>query len=331
TIKRFGAIKNSWLFRAPQFEYVDIRRQGGWEMNHFFYTGREIVLQPEEVATDFQTLPPTDAPICFKRAVVGLGNQCALDYCAKNIPSEIYQQFRDEIAEHYWRIPNAMAEPSALGDKKRKKDKHALKCLDLARYYNFEGVGGSHGLEGMEKASRVGQQQPDAIDREQDYKDMSGSGAFGASTTPPPPSPKRKLVVGIIQREGSRRMINDNEMVEALVKAGFRVKWMSFDHGCCLAETAYLLRDVQVLISPHGNAIGTSLFMPTTNLVSTIISVDTTRYDEEWFKHTTMALGQRFMHAKCGPINYPDDETKARCPFVRDNDIAHYYAMSLQY
>ncbi|KAF9162616.1 hypothetical protein DFQ26_003404 [Actinomortierella ambigua] len=281
-MKRFGATKNSWLFRAPQFEYVDIRRQGGWEMNHFFYTGREIVLQPEEVATDFQTLPPTDAPICFKRAVVGLGNQCALDYCANNIPSEIYQQFRDEIAEYYWRTPNAMAEPSALGDKKRKKDKHALKCLDLARYYNFEG-------------------------------------------------PKRKLVVGIIQREGSRRMINDNEMVEALVKAGFRVKWMSFDHGCGLAETAYLLRDVQVLISPHGNAIGTSLFMPTTNPVSTIISVDTTRYDEEWFKHTTMALGQRFMHAKCGPINYPDDETKARCLFVRDNDIAHYYAMSLQY
>ncbi|KAF9920554.1 hypothetical protein FBU30_009604 [Linnemannia zychae] len=343
TMKRFGATKNSWLFRAGRFKYDDIRRQGNWEMDHFFYTGREIVLNIEEVSTHFQTLPPVDAPICFKRAVIGLGSQCALNYCVNNIPSEIYQQFRDEIAEHYWQTPKlweghvafqrkaietkeaamdvSEAETVSINNEPR-KEKNSLKCLDLARYYNFDGVSNDHGLEDKEKAIRVGQRNPDVIDREQDYMDLSESRTNHATTA----APKRKLVVGILQREGSRRLINDNELVETLVKSGFRVKWMTFDHGCGLAETAYLLRDVQVLISPHGNAIGTSLFMPTNDPVPTIISVDTTRYDEGWFKFTTMALAQRFMHAKCGPNDYPDEETKARCPFFYDDNIAHFHA-----
>ncbi|KAF9974344.1 hypothetical protein BGZ73_002263 [Actinomortierella ambigua] len=125
-----------------------------------------------------------------------------------------------------------------------------------------------------------------------------------ATTTTTIP-PKRKLVVGTVQREGSRGLVNDNELVEALVKAGFRVKWMTFDHGCDIAGTAYLLRDIQVLVSPHGNAIGASLFMPTNDPVPTVVSVDSTRV---------------------GRPNYPDDETKARCPPVRDDGIARDYA-----
>ncbi|KAK3818242.1 MAG: hypothetical protein JOS17DRAFT_676499, partial [Linnemannia elongata] len=110
---------------------------------------------------------------------------------------------------------------------------------------------------------------------------------------------KRKLVVGIIQREKSRRLVNDEELIQSLVQAGFRVKWITLDHGCGIAETAYLLRDINVLITPHGNAIGTSIFMPSHEPVPTIISVDNSRYKELWFKFTTTAIGQRFMQTVC--------------------------------
>ncbi|KAG0241683.1 hypothetical protein BGW41_005558 [Actinomortierella wolfii] len=323
TMKRFNATKNSWLFRGARFSWDDIRRQGKWEMDHFFYTGKEIVLHPEELATPFQTLPPSDAPICFKRAVVGLGSQCALSYCANNIPAEIYKAFRDEIADHYWGTPTRWASHLAnhrVGVSSLKK--HPLKCLDLARYYNFEGVGEGHGLERGEKESRVGQLHPDVADAEKDYKLISnGSSSPGTGDTPAP----RKLVVGIIQREGSRRLINDDDFIQSLVKAGFRVKWMTFDYGCGIAETAYLLRDVQVLVSPHGNAIGTSLFMPTSDPIPTVISADSARYAESWFKYTTTVLAQRFMSAVCGPTNYPDEETKARCPHVRDMKLVEEF------
>ncbi|KAI8601682.1 hypothetical protein EDD21DRAFT_279753, partial [Dissophora ornata] len=110
---------------------------------------------------------------------------------------------------------------------------------------------------------------------------------------------RRKLVVGIIQRENSRRLINDQELIDGLVAAGFRIKWMTFDHGCGLAETAYLLRDINVLISPHGNAIGTSIFMPTHNPVPTLVSVDPSRRSEAWFMFTATAMGQRFIQTSC--------------------------------
>ncbi|KAG0346354.1 hypothetical protein BG005_000798 [Podila minutissima] len=317
TMKRYGATKHSWLFRDARFRWDDIKRQGKWEMDHFFYSGKEIVLHPEEVSTSFQTLPPSDAPICFKRAVIGLGSQCALSYCENNIPVDVYKAFRDEIADHYWRTPDRWATHLALHRVTAPSKNDALKCLDLARYYNFEGASEDHNPERGEKSSRVGQLHPDVVDNEQDYKNMSDGALPGSS--------KRKLVVGIIQREGSRRLINDEALIQALVKAGFRVKWMTFDHGCGIAETAYLLRDVQVLVSPHGNAIGTSLFMPTSDPIPTIISADSTRYAEPWFKYTTAVLAQRFMSAVCGPSDYPDEGTKAQCPHVRDSNLAEEY------
>ncbi|ORZ08285.1 hypothetical protein BCR41DRAFT_147789 [Lobosporangium transversale] len=283
-------------------------------MDHFFYTGKEIVLHLEEVATAFQTLPPSDAPICFKRAVIGLGSQCALSYCENNIPAEVYKAFRDEIADHYWGTPGRWDSHLALH---RVTEDNSLQCLDLARYYNFDGVGQDYSQERDEKSKQIDQLHPDVVNSEQGSKNIT----TGASSE----SHERKLVVGIIQREGSRRLINDEAFIQALVKAGFRVKWMTFDHGCGIAETAYLLRDVQVLVSPHGNAIGTSLFMPTSDPIPTIISADSTRYAESWFKFTTTVLAQRFMSAVCGPSNYPDEVTKAQCPHVRDSDLAERY------
>ncbi|KAG0014755.1 hypothetical protein BGZ82_001662 [Podila clonocystis] len=323
TMKRFGATKNSWTMRAARFVWDDITRQGDWEMDHFFYLGKELVLTQHEMATDFQTLPPADAPICFKKAVIGLGSQCALNYCAKNIPAEVYQSFRDEVAEHYWNTPQTWQDHLTSsrekiellhpGTKESETSKGPLKCLETARYYNFEGAGLNHGKEEGEHSARIGQIFPEKANSKQDYQVFSADGSSTASQ-----ESNRKLVVGIIQRESSRRLINDQDLIDGLIKAGFRVKWMSFDHGCGLAETAYLLRDVNVLVSPHGNAIGTSIFMPSHDPVPTIISIDNSRYSEPWFKFPTSVLGQRFISSVCGPHKYLDESTKERCPFYKD-------------
>ncbi|KAF9120242.1 hypothetical protein BGX30_003287 [Mortierella sp. GBA39] len=344
TMKRFGGTKNSWTFRAARYQRDGINRQGTWEMDHFFQTGKELVLSQAEISTPFQTLPPSDAPICFQKAVIGLGSQCALSYCEINIPTEIYKKFREELAEYYWSTTEAWsrhlrnaqeainsrwrhheqghkARQEVGAEKKRqeapgsKASNSPLKCLESARYYNFEAAGLNHGLEQGEAQSRVGQINPDVADPPEGYQNLfveSGAGVDASKAN------KRKLVVGIIQRESSRRLVNDDELIQGLVQAGFRVKWMSFDHGCGIAETAYLLRDIHVLITPHGNAIGTSIFMPSHDPVSTIISVDHSRFKEDWFMFTATALGQRFTQTVCGPNNYVDDVSREHCPYFKD-------------
>ncbi|KAG0035620.1 hypothetical protein BGZ82_005205 [Podila clonocystis] len=325
TMKRFGGTKTSWLFRGAKVDW-GLTQQGGWEMDHFFYTGKELVLSQYEIASDFQSLPPADAPICFERAVVGLGSQCALEFCENNIPTEVYQKFRDEIAEHYWNTTQSWQDHIADSriiinqeqlDKDNNEARSPLRCLEGARYYNFEGAGPSHGLETSELSARIGQRFPDTSDPAADYKVFSPDGSSSSATS----VNARKLVIGIIQRAPSRKLLNDQDLVEGLVKAGFRVKWMTFDRGCGLAETAYLLRDVNVLISPHGNAIGASIFMPTHDPVPTIISIDNSHYAENWFKFTTSVLGQRFMSSACGPHAYADEATKERCPYYNDRAV----------
>ncbi|KAG9066413.1 hypothetical protein KI688_001639 [Linnemannia hyalina] len=341
TMKRFGGTKNSWTFRAGGFYYDPLDRLGAWEMDHFFETGKELVLAQSELTTPFQTLPPEDTPICFRRAVIGLGSQCGLVYCENNTPTEIYQSFQEEIAEYYWSTPltweshvksaqesinrsqekeqtqkyeqdNKEAQEQEV--EKKKAAKSQLTCLDLARYYNFESAGPNHGVENGEVKSRVGQMHPDIVDPAETYQNLFVEGKEGEAAK----ESKRKLVVGIIQREGSRRLVNDEELIQGLVQAGFRVKWITFDHGCGIAETAYLLRDINVLISPHGNALGTSIFMPSHEPVPTVISVDTTRYKERWFEFTTSAIGQRFFQTVCGPTNYVDEVSREHCPYVKD-------------
>ncbi|KAF9102016.1 hypothetical protein BGX29_005005, partial [Mortierella sp. GBA35] len=302
TMKRFNGTKDSWTFLAGVTFYdLEYKRSKGWEMGHVFQTGFELVLSQDQLVTDFQMLPPDDAPVCFRSAVIGLGNQCALPHCEFNIPAEIYPSFRDVVSDYYWRTPQTwerhlgimqesidaaarirQQQQIAAGENvDAKPQRTPLKCLDLARYYNFEPSTGQDPVQPLkESKSRVGQLFPDTVDPEVDQS-----------------SGKRRLVVAVIQREGSRRLMNDKELAEGLAAAGFRVKWITLDHGCGLAETAYLLRDVHVLASPHGNAIGASIFMPTSNPVPTLISLDASRYSESWFINTATAMGQRIMQS----------------------------------
>ncbi|KAF9127296.1 hypothetical protein BG015_004559 [Linnemannia schmuckeri] len=323
TMKRFNGTKDSWTFLAGSTYYdLEYKRSKGWEMGHVFQTGFELVLSQDQLVTDFQMLPPNDAPVCFRSAVVGLGNQCALDYCEFNIPAEVYSSFRDIVSDYYWRTPHMwerhlgimqeridaaariqQQQLAAAGENiDAKPQRTPLKCLDLALYYNFEPSTGQNPVQPLkESKNRVGQLVPDTVDPEVD-----------------PSTGKRKLVIAVIQREGSRRLLNDKKLVEGLAAAGFRVKWITLDHGCGLAETAYLLRDVHVLASPHGNAIGASIFMPMSNPVPTLISLDASRYSESWFINTATAMGQRILQSVCGPNGYLDEATKTRCPYYKD-------------
>ncbi|KAF9539668.1 hypothetical protein EC957_005128 [Mortierella hygrophila] len=333
TMKRFGGTKNSWTFRAGRFFYDPIGRMGAWEMDHFFETGKELVLAQSELSTPFQTLPPEDTPICFRRAVIGLSSQCGLDYCENNAPAEVYKSFQEEIAEYYrptpltWEkhVKSAQESINRTQEKeqthkygqdkieaqeqeveKKNAAKSQLGCLDLARYYNFESAGPNHGIENGEAKSRVGQMHPDIVDPAETYQNLFVEGKEGEAQGEQ------------TQREGSRRLVNDEELIQGLVQSGFRVKWITFDHGCGIAETAYLLGDINVLISPHGNALGTSIFMPNHEAVPTVISVDTARYHEPWFKFTTTAIGQRFIRTVCGPTNYVDEVSREYCPYFKD-------------
>ncbi|KAF9149067.1 hypothetical protein BG015_009152 [Linnemannia schmuckeri] len=328
TIKRFNGTKDSWTFRARSF--VNHGHQGKWEMRHVFQTGYELVVDQDELTTEFQTLPPQNAPICFRQAVIGLGSQCGLVGCENNIPSDVYSDFRDLISDYYWRTPQtwerhlagrqesidiALAKDRQVATETNttsiptaNTQKTPLRCLDLVRYYNFEPSTGQDRLVAFQESkNRVGQISPDTVDPEVDH---SANGP-------------RRLVVAIIQRFGSRRVVNDKELVEGLVAAGYRVKWITFDSGCGLPETAYLLRDVNVMLSPHGNSIGSSIFMPSHNPVPTIVSLDPSRYSESWFINTASAMGQRFMQTVCGPNQYLDDATKARCPYYKDEAGAY--------
>ncbi|KAF8937071.1 hypothetical protein BGZ47_009203 [Haplosporangium gracile] len=100
TTKRFNGTKDSWTFRAQSF--VNHRHQGKWEMRHVFQTGYELVVDQDELMTEFQTLAPQDAPICFRQAVIGLGSQCGLASCENNVSSDVYLAFRDLISDYYW-------------------------------------------------------------------------------------------------------------------------------------------------------------------------------------------------------------------------------------
>lgn len=327
--KKFNGTKDSWTLKTRSL--INHGRQGKWEMRHVFQTGYELVLNQEELMTEFQTLPPQDAPICFRQAVIGLGSQCGLTSCEYNIPSDVYQAFRDLISDYYWRTPQIWErhlavrqegiDAAAIRDRQPAAEnsitatpssasiqKTPLRCLDLAKYYNFEPSTGQDRLKPLKESKhRVGQMSPETLDPEVDH---SASGS-------------RRIVVAIIQRYGSRRVINDQELAEGLAAAGYRVKWITFDSGCGTPETAYLLRDVNVLLSPHGNSIGASIFMPSTNPVPTVISLDASRYSESWFINTASAMGQRFMQTVCGPHRYVDDATKARCPYYKDEAGAH--------
>ncbi|RHZ78208.1 hypothetical protein Glove_166g212 [Diversispora epigaea] len=105
-----------------------------------------------------------------------------------------------------------------------------------------------------------------------------------------------KVIIGVLQRYHTRHILNADELIDALVKQNYTVKFLNFDVGCSLPATAKLLEDIDVLITPHGNGLGDAIFMmPKT----TVISIDNRFYSEAWFTYVHTASGRRFYNFQC--------------------------------
>ncbi|CAG8531417.1 17067_t:CDS:2 [Racocetra fulgida] len=214
----------------------------------FLTDGKEIVFNYEDLLTETQVMPP-NVPICFANSVVGAGNRCSLNYCEKNIPTEHYEQFRNDILKHF--IHNGQWEKYI---QKKHVDQRELACINSTKIYT-----------------------PDNSDINIDNK----------TNTP---------IIGVLQRYHNRYILNAEELINALVKQKYTVKFFNFDVGCSLPTTAKLLEDVDILIGSHGNGMGDGIFMaPKT----TVISIDTRFYSEPWFTYIHTASGRRFYNFQC--------------------------------
>ncbi|KAF9167105.1 hypothetical protein DFQ26_005846 [Actinomortierella ambigua] len=346
-----------WLYNGVmplQTTFDSIELQKEWEMDDLFppshitengrriFANRELVLHPEEIMSEFQSLPPRDAPICFDRAVIGLGSQCPFNYCEQNIPSSLYTDYQTSVSQFYWPTRSRWIdhlltrhrgieewkysigwgryeEPfDNLGEHQQavnaawfleRNEGTPLQCLWNTMYLNFEEDPAQEYRmwidpllrHSQEPSSRIGVADPDRVyrKREQQWEEEVGDRK--------PRGDRRKIVVAIIQREKSRTLINVDELTHRLISEGYRVKRITMDHGCGIPQTAYLLRDVDLLISPYGNALGTSIFLPRRPHVTTV-SIDTSYAPENRFIWTTTAIGQRYLQHHFGP----DFESVAR-------------------
>ncbi|KAF9971147.1 hypothetical protein BGZ73_005942 [Actinomortierella ambigua] len=352
TMRRFNGTKHSWLLRQETFDSIKVQKE--WELDDQFppshitengrriYSNRELVLHPEEITSEFQSLPPKDTPICFERAVIGLGSQCPFHYCEQNIPSSLYTDYQTSVSQYYWptraRWTNhLLAKHQALEEWKESigwgryeepfdnlgKDQQEanaafflernegtpMQCLWNTMYLNFdEDPAQDYRMwidpllrHSQEPPSRIGVADPDEVYRRREQKQDMDEAKYQAQGN------RRKIVVAIIQREKSRTLINVDELTHRLISEGYRVKRITMDHGCGIPQTAYLLRDVDLLISPYGNALGTSIFLPRRPHVTTV-SIDTSHAPENRFIWTTTAIGQRYLQHHFGP----DFQTVAR-------------------
>ncbi|KAF8936261.1 hypothetical protein BGZ58_004399 [Dissophora ornata] len=312
-----------------RFTGENLKEQAVWEMDAILPLGKELVLNRFEVVSPFQVLPPKHAPICFERAVIGLGSQCGLSYCATNTPTEIYRAYSKQIQEYYWSTAQRWNEflLERAVDEKEKQAKYGgsetkfspTKCLQTARYYNFEEGKVYFAPQYAEPRVRQGEKDPDSIDQPTTEDRNQNHQA----------SQDRRPIVAIVERLGTRAVLNIDRVIFAIVNSGgFRLKVLSYDSGCGIPETAYLMRDVNILISTHGNALGGSLWMPSppSHPHPVVISIDSTKYYENWFQWTSTAMAQRFIIHRCGPaVSYyakPNEINEVACPLHRDLHLA---------
>ncbi|KAI7884144.1 uncharacterized protein EV154DRAFT_428042 [Mucor mucedo] len=109
--------------------------------------------------------------------------------------------------------------------------------------------------------------------------------------------------VGILNRQKSRRITNVPELIERMmaldkVKDGidYSVVTIDFEKGCDLIHTANVVKDLDILIAPFGNGLGSGLFMKND---ATVISIPSRYYTEDWFKYPMTAIGRRLFEFQC--------------------------------
>lgn len=107
------------------------------------------------------------------------------------------------------------------------------------------------------------------------------------------------VVIGIINRK-SRKITNIKEVVETLrsiaqedtrKETSYVIREINFDDGCSLPSTARVVKDLDILLTPHGSQEAAAVFMKNNSVV---ISIDSRGYWEPWFQWPMTAMGRRF-------------------------------------
>lgn len=108
-------------------------------------------------------------------------------------------------------------------------------------------------------------------------------------------SSKPTRVIGIINRGGSRHITNLQQVMDAIMDSAternYVLRVLDFDKGCSLASTAYVMQDVDLLLTPHGSQQGGAVFMKNNTVV---ISINARGHSENWFAAPFTAMGRRF-------------------------------------
>lgn len=107
-----------------------------------------------------------------------------------------------------------------------------------------------------------------------------------------------KLKIGLLNRQFSRHITNMPEVIYNLLHniPDVHITLFNFDKGCSIRSTAHLMSDLDVLISPFGNGLGSGIFMKENSI---IISIDSRWYNESWFYWPMTTLGVRLYTFKC--------------------------------
>lgn len=109
---------------------------------------------------------------------------------------------------------------------------------------------------------------------------------------------KTNIKFAILNRKQSRHITNIPDVIEAMLKEfkDVSIKLINYDEGCNIRSTAQLVEDIDVFISPHGNGLGSGLFM---KKGSTVISIDSRWYSEDWFYWPMKAVNVRILYYDC--------------------------------
>jgi len=113
--------------------------------------------------------------------------------------------------------------------------------------------------------------------------------------------------IGILNRGKTRHITNLPELIEKLKTLDVSISTFDFDSGCDLKSTAHLVEDLDVLIAPFGNGLGSGLFMKNNSI---IISIASRWYNEDWFKWPMTAIGRRIYNFECNDAKCQEYDTE---------------------
>ncbi|KAI9278150.1 hypothetical protein BC943DRAFT_332163 [Umbelopsis sp. AD052] len=113
--------------------------------------------------------------------------------------------------------------------------------------------------------------------------------------------------IGILNRGKTRHITNLPELIDKLKALDVSIQTIDFDQGCDLKNTAHLVKDLDVLIAPFGNGLGSGLFMKNNTV---LISIASRWYNEDWFKWPMTAIGRRIYNFECNDASCQEFDVK---------------------